>query len=681
MTHHLRWIGVAVVAAFLVSPVPVSVQSDPRMPAGKEWPSLMGDWGNTRYSTLSQINTQTVSRLGAAWMSPRLTPPANSRAMSVVKDGMMFFTAPPNIYKINAKTGETVWKFETGGGRGRGDGPPAMGSPNREGVVVADGLVIAGLGDSRVIALREATGELAWNQYVGDKARDKGQVISAAPVYAGGIVSVGLSADNGWRGQIVGLDAKTGREVWRWFAVPAPGEPGSESWPKTAQWKFGGGAMWLVGAADPDAGLVYYVTGNGVPQLSGEFRTGDNLYLCSIVALDMKTGKLKWHFQTIRHDIWEADMSISPVLFEAQVDGRPRKAVAGIRPDGYLFILDRETGKPLQKIEDRAVPQDAFQKTASKQPYPVGFESPLNDCDWWRKQRIPSGFEVGCYYTAVSTDKPNLLFPYYGMRVAPMSYSPQTGYFYAAGERSLKWLRRSEDPYFFSNAFSNRVPGLNDLTMGVIGAIDSKTGKLAWKKEFKLGAGRPAGTMATAGGLVFHTTPDGNFNAYDAKTGNVLWQFQTGSTAGGPAASFEIDGDQYIAVITSANVVAFKLGGTLKPQNPPSAGRPTEAFVGQIADTRQIETASLVRDNAFTGARYMTDEFAFNPYRAKVKAGTQVTWRNNGRLVHTVVAQDGSWTTGPLDPAGVGGVTFDKPGTYTYICKEHPWAYAQIIVE
>jgi alcohol dehydrogenase (cytochrome c) len=185
----------------------------------------MGDWGNTRYSTLTQINTQTVNRLGAVWMSFRLTPPANSRAMSVVKDGMMFFTAPPNIYKINARTGETIWKFETGGGAGRGAGPPAMGSPNREGVVVAEGLVIAGLGDSRVIALREATGELVWNQYVGDKARDKGQVISAAPVYAGGIVSVGLSADNGWRGQIVGLDAKTGREIWRWFAVPAPGSP------------------------------------------------------------------------------------------------------------------------------------------------------------------------------------------------------------------------------------------------------------------------------------------------------------------------------------------------------------------------------------------------------------------------------------------------------------------------
>ena len=175
-----------------------------------------------------------------------------------------------------------------------------------------DGLVFVGTSDARVIALRDDTGELVWNRYVGEDARDKGQGIAGAPVYAGGIVSVGLSGDNGWRGQVVGLDGKTGREVWRWFAVPAPGEPGSETWPKTAQWKFGGGALWLAGVADEEAGLVYYVTGNGVPQLSGEHREGNNLFICSIVALDMKTGKLKWHYQTIRHDIWEADMSISP---------------------------------------------------------------------------------------------------------------------------------------------------------------------------------------------------------------------------------------------------------------------------------------------------------------------------------------------------------------------------------
>ena len=157
--------------------------------------------------------------------------------------------------------------------------------------------------------------------------------------------------------------------------MPAPGEPGSETWPKTAQWKFGGGALWLAGVADEEAGLVYYVTGNGVPQLSGEHREGDNLYLCSVVALDMKTGKLKWHYQTIRHDIWEADMSISPVLYDAQVDGKTVKAIGAIRPDGYVFTFDRITGKPLMKIEDRKVPQDRFQKTAATQPFPVGAEA------------------------------------------------------------------------------------------------------------------------------------------------------------------------------------------------------------------------------------------------------------------------------------------------------------------
>jgi alcohol dehydrogenase (cytochrome c) len=193
----------------------------------------MGDLGN-RYSTLDQINRKTVSRLGAAWMSERLTPPANSRSMTVVKNGMMYFTAPPNVLKIDARTGKTVWRFTTGGGGARGGsaaGPPAMGSPDREGVAVGDGLVFVGTSDARVIALRDDTGEQMWNRYVGDDARDKGQGIAGAPVYAGGIVSVGLSADNGWRGQVVGLDGKTGREVWRWFAVPAPGEQGSETWP------------------------------------------------------------------------------------------------------------------------------------------------------------------------------------------------------------------------------------------------------------------------------------------------------------------------------------------------------------------------------------------------------------------------------------------------------------------
>jgi len=160
-----------------------------------------------------------------------------------------------------------------------------------------------------------------------------------------------------------------------------------------------------------------------------------------------------------------------------------------------------------------------------------------------------------------------------------------------------------------------------------------------------------------------------------------VWQFQTGAPAGGPSASFEIDGEQFVSLVTSTNVWAFKLGGTLPPRPAPPSPREPERITGQVMETRQIETAALQRDNAFTGARFMTDEYQFAPYRTKVAAGTTVTWRNNGTMIHSAVAEDGSWSTGPIDPAGVAGVKFDRPGTYVYICKEHPWAYAQIIVE
>ncbi len=703
--RYRSWVQAAAVAAAVTLPVTVLVQSGPiepraagagvvqppaaprtaqlaqsgtaasaPQPAGREWSTVMGDLSN-RYSPLDQITTQNVSTLGAVWKSDPLPgPPASSRAMPVVRNGMMYLTAPPNVLKIDARTGKVVWRFATSGG-GRGAGAPAaapMGSPDREGVALGDGLVFVGLSDARVIALRDDTGELVWNRYVGEDARDKGQGIAGAPLYAGGIVSVGLSADNGWRGQVVGLDGKTGQEVWRWFAVPSPGEPGSETWPKTAQWKFGGGALWLAGVADEEAGLVYYVTGNGVPQLSGENRDGDNLYICSVVALDMKTGKLKWHFQTIRHDIWEADMSISPVLYDADVDGKTVKAIAAIRPDGYVFTFDRVTGKPLQKIENRKVPQDRFQKTAATQPFPAGSEGVLPGCEWWRTQKLPKGFEVGCHYQAVSTERPNVLMPYFGMRVAPMSYSQQTGYFYAVGERSLRWLRRADDGYFFSTAFTSRVPGINAHDRYVMAAVDAKTHKLVWQREFLPGVGRPSGVLSTAGGLLFHAAPDGHFNAHDARTGEIVWQYRTGAPAGGPAASYELDGTQ---------VVTFALGGTL-PQGaalPPRSA--PDVFTGQIATTTQVETAAVQRDLAFTGARYITDEYQFAPYRTKVAVGATVTWRNNGTHVHSAAAEDGSWSTGPIDPAGVAAVTFRRPGTYVYTCAEHPWAYAQIIVE
>ena len=676
MTTCLRVIGALTLLALLAFPAVPAMQSDGG--GGKDWPTVGGGPGNARYSPLAQITTSNVSMLGAAWTSQKFDTAAASRAMAVVKDGMMFLTAPPAVFALDAKSGKTVWKFQTSGGRGQAPAPGRLvGSPAREGVAVAEGLVFVGLSDARAIALDEKTGQLIWDKYIGDDPRDKGQVISGAPQYAGGLVSFGLSADNGWRGQVVALDPKSGKEAWRFFVVPGPGEKGSDTWPQNSNsWKRGGGAVWLVGAADADLGTVYYATGNGVPQLGGEGRPGDNLFLCSVVALDAKTGKVKWHYQMIRHDIWEADVAIAPLLFDATLDGRPRKGIAAMRTDGYLFMLDRETGKPFGKIEDRPVPQDAFQKTAATQPFPSGADRVIPDCDWWKKQAIPKGFEVGCFFQAASVQKPNVLSPQYGMRVAPMSFDPQTGFFYTTGSAVLTWLRRVEDPYFFSTTWNQRVPGVNALGHGVLAAIDSRTNKIVWQQEYS--GPRPSGELTTAGGLLFQAIGDGNVEALDAKSGKRLWQFQVGA-AGGPPLAYEIDGQEYIATIAGAGVWAFALGGKVPPVSAPARPLP-DRFAGQITDTTQIETASLARDAAFNGARFATDEYAFTPYRARVKVGAQVTWRNNGRMAHTIVAEDGSWTTGRLETADVGGHTFDKPGTYVYTCKEHPWAYGQIIV-
>ena len=661
----------AIVVAALAAPAVVSVQEDHSIElVGRDWPTVNGNLAGERYSPLTQITSETVTRLAGAW-THRFDDVGAGRATPVVRNGLMFISSGSWIYALNARTGDVVWHYQSGASQPNGigsvDSKKNGGAfPGREGVAVGDGLVFTGLADGTVIALVEKTGELAWTTYVGDTPPRKGQSANGAPIYANGTVYVGTAADFGFRGQVIALEAKTGRELWRWFAVPAPGIAGHETWPKdNSSWQTGGGALWLVGAADPVLGLVYFGTGNAVPQYGGDNRAGDNLYTCSIVALDMKTGRLRWQYQIIHHDVWEADIAISPVLYDAQVGGRTRKGIATMRADGYLFLLDRETGKPLFPIEERKVPQDARGKTAPTQPFPVGADRVLPDCDEWKKQSIPTGFVLGCFFAPASLNVPNLLTPSWGMRVTPMSYSPQTGYFYAIGNASLGWFRRAEDPDFFGLGGGNRVPGL-PAGYAVLAAIDARTDRIAWKKEFR--DGRPAGALTTAGGLLFQMLSTGTLIASDAKTGDVLWQFDTGGGGGGPAASYEIDGRQYIVVALRRTLWTFTLGGPLKPA--PSASRtstpapaPRELFAGPIQDTNDIELTTNVRDMGVTGNHFMTDEYAFSVYRARVKVGTPVRWTNNGRVVHEVIAEDGSWTTGPISPIQVGVRTFDKPGT------------------
>ncbi len=633
-----------------------------------QWATVNGV-NNQRYSPLTDINTQNIGKLGAAWVTPGIEPMPSVRATPVVADGLMFITAPPYVYAVDVSSHKIAWRYKA-------DGPTAHG-----GVAVGDGLVFVGIwnpGKTALIALDEKTGSLAWQVPLAPKSGEPTGGASGAPLYADGIVSIGTNADYGYRGQIVAFDAKTGKEAWRFYVVPSPGQPGSNTWPKNNDaWLHGGGAVWLDGVYNPDLGLDFYATGNAVPQYGGEYRPGDNLFTDCMVALDNKTGKLKWYYQVVHHDIWEADIAEAPILFDADVNGQTVKAVAAMRTDGYLFTFNRTTGKPLEKIEERPVPQDPSQKTAKTQPYPVGAEPVLPDCPYWKTQPLPEGFQLGCFFTPADVNRPGLLVPVYGMRSTPMAYDPQTHYFYATGNAGLQWFRRTKDPDFFSLGFSTHVPGLSKLGYGVLGAIDSETDKVVWEKKYQ--DSKPSGALATAGGLLFQTSSDGNLQAYDAKTGDLLWQFQTGSPVGGPPIAIEENGEENIVALVGGSVWDFKIGGTVPPR-PALPVPPQGDFSGTVTNTDTILVASAVRDMGLSGSHVIEDEYEFDPYRARVTAGTRVMWRNNGVLDHTIVAADGSWSTKTLHPLDIGMHTFDKPGTYVYHCKEYPFEYGEIIV-
>ena len=661
-THRATLKSTALASCALALVIAAGVGAAPQA-ARAGWPAVNGA-DNQRYSPLKQIDTKTVSKLGAAQIIDGIAPSTAPRSVPVIDGDLMLVPSVRYVYGVDLASGKVAWKADAGA------------SPSRGGLAVGGGMVFIGVGGNEpsLVAIDEKTGAVLWKSALAPSSGEPTGQASGAPLYSDGVVSIGTNADYGYRGQIVAFDAKTGKEAWRWYATPSPGQPGSETWPKgNNAWLHGGGAVWLDGVYDPKMGVDFYVTGNAVPQYGGEYRPGDNLFTDSIVALDAKTGQIKWWYQMVHHDIWEADIAEAPILFDA----KGRKAVAAMRTDGHLFMVDRTTGKPLGPVEERAVPQDAYQKTAATQPYPVGGESVLPDCDKWKTQTLPAGFDLGCFFTAASVDKQNLLAPAYGMRSTPMAYSQQTGFFYATGGANLQWFRRSKDPDFYSLGFSNRVPGLGKLGYSVLGAIDSRTGKVAWEKQFR--DARPNGALATGGGLVFQNLSNGQLQAYDARTGALLWSFELGAASGSPPIAFERGGQEYLATAAGSSIWLFKLGGTL-PQRAAPPSRPQEDFSGPVSDKTNIETSMLVSDMGLTGQHAIQDEFEFNPFRIKVPAGTKVTWRNNGELDHTIVATDGSWSTDTLHPLDIGAHVFDKPGVYVYHAKEYPWQYGEITV-
>ena len=295
-----------------------------------DWPFAGGDWTGSRHSTLADVSTGTIDRLGGAWVA-RLPGGVSSRATPVADDGVLYLTGGANVFAIDGRTGETVWRWQAGG-----SGAEAQRVPSWQGVGLGGGLVFVGLRSAEVAALRQDTGEPVWVEPVGSVPAQAGETVTTAPMHARGRVFVGLAnGDSGGQGRVIALDAATGEKLWTFFVVPRPGEFGHETWPQDSDvWRLGGGGVWLVGAADPDLGLVYFVTGNPVPMYGGEIRAGDNLFTASVLALDMETGERRWHYQVVRHDVWDADVATPLLLYETVIEGAPARRWRRCGPTG-----------------------------------------------------------------------------------------------------------------------------------------------------------------------------------------------------------------------------------------------------------------------------------------------------------------------------------------------------------
>ena len=518
-------------------------------PAGAEWTTYGGNLYNQRYSSLDQINKDTVKDLKGAWVyhTNIYSQGTSFESSPIVIDGVMYLTGPQSqVYALDARNGQEKWKYTPNiDVLGL---PLCCGQVNR-GVAVGDGLVFVGQVDAKLTALNQDTGEVAWSVQVDDPRAGYSETM--APVYYDGLVYIGVSgAEYEIRGHVTAYDAKTGDQVWRFNTIPGPGEFGHDTWPQDNEmWKYGGGSMWQAPAIDPELGMLYIQVGNPSPDLDGTMRAGDNLFTESVVALDLKSGERKWHFQEVHHDIWDYDTVSPNVLFDVEIDGKTVKGLGQTGKTGWVYLLNRETGEPLVGIEEKPVPQMEEQHTSATQPFPVGDAFVPMECP----EQIGK-YPMGGIFTPFGSE-PVLICPGAngGSEWSAASYSPQTEMMYTCGIHQPQiWTFKPDklEPgtLRLGSAFITPPGG---KTWGTFTGMDVKTNTIGWQNQ--LDQMCIGGSMATAGGLVFLGEGNGNFNAYDAQTGDRLWQFQTGAGVNSTPITYEIDGKQYMAVASGGN--------------------------------------------------------------------------------------------------------------------------------
>ena len=487
-------------------------------PATDTWPTYNGDYSGRRFSTLDQINSTNIASLTLAWAFPVHIAPIKSTPLEV--GGILYFTTPDNVWAVDARFGRQIWHYNR----------PSEGDHiGHRGLGMYKNWLYFTTPDAHMVSLDAQDGTVRWIVELADPKL--GYFATMAPLVVRDHVIVGVSGDvTDVRGFLESLDPETGAIQWRWYTEPDPGQPGSETWPKDSDAILhGGGMTWMTGTYDPELNLLYWGTGNPNPVLAGEGRPGDNLYTCSIVALNPDTGKLVWFFQPSPHDVHDWDAVETPVLFDANFNGKPRKLLAQASRNSFFFVLDRTNGQHL-------VTAPFIDQTWASGVDPRGRPIPKPDA-----APRPDGALV----EPSSDGGTNWMAP---------SFDPQTGLFYVNARRifSIFYLTATGK----AEGWGGRDRNL--WANSTLRALDYRTGKVVWNHELGDG-GTIAGILTTAGHLLFTADNSGNLLAVDPATGKTLWHLNMGGHLVASPMTYRIDGRQYLIIPVQDILYAFAL--------------------------------------------------------------------------------------------------------------------------
>jgi alcohol dehydrogenase (cytochrome c) len=509
-----------------------------------DWLTYSGGYSSQRYSTLNQITPANVKNLELQWVLQSRSLEKNEATPLVVNGIMYTVQAPNDVVALDAATGRVFWTYQY---NPSSKSRPCCGRVNRGLAMVGDTLYMGTI-DAHVIALDAKSGKVLWNSQPEGAKPEAGYTYTHAPLVIKDKVIMGIAGgEYGIRGFISAFDAKTGKESWRFNTVPRPGEPGNETWGGKS-WEQGGASVWLTGSYDPDLNLTYWGIGNPGPDWNGDPRPGDNLYSCSVVALDADTGKIKWYYQFSPHNEFDYDAVQVPVLADLQWQGKPRKVMLFANRNGFFYVLDRATGEFL------------LGKPFVKVNWADGFDAK------GRPHMVPG---------KVPTKEGTLIMPgnQGGTNWYSPSYSPHSGLFYIptwenTSSLYIKGKADFNEGEWYTGGGPRNTTGAVRGTggenykkdtegYGAVRAIDPHTGEVKW--DFKMAEVTHSGILTTASDVLFSGGQEGYFYALDAVSGRLLWKASVGGEVHSGPMTFMVNGRQFVLINAGSATFAYAL--------------------------------------------------------------------------------------------------------------------------